>query len=195
MRRLSELFAITIFDLTTQLSVDECFRRLKDTTESEWSHAVKSINFLSSAPKKELVGSIRKTKFRLWRSASSNNLFQLFGKFVAEGTTVRLHCRYQMHPQGRVFLILWVVTLLGSGAHALFSGQAPKVTINVFFGPFGYHSDEYLSPEGFLIFPLLMILAVVATFALGRYMTRKDPQFLKEFLCKTLDAREASKAS
>jgi hypothetical protein len=152
------------FDLISPLPREECVQRLKMKTDPAWSDAV--------------AGSVGENSFRLRKRILYRNSFQasLSGRLIDDQGQTRLHCSVGLHPFVTVFLFVWIgivsvaccvmiVSLLSGATPAK---QWPAAAV-----------------------PLLMLAFGVGLLKVGQFIARGEADFLKDFLQRTLDARES----
>ena len=128
------------------------------------------------------MGRIGKTSLRLHRRIRYRNSFQtqLFAQLVDEGHRTRLHCRFGFHPFITVFIVVWC-------GFALVLGGAMSIPLLKAGSP---TSQQWLG----VVIPFALLAFLVAMVQFGRFLSRNDPQFLIDFLCRTLEARDAPPA-
>jgi hypothetical protein len=155
-----------VFDLTSPLSREECVQRLRSKADPAWSGAV--------------IGSVGETSFRLRKRIYYRNSFQysLSGKLIDDNGQTRLHCRIGPHPLVLAFLVIWFGgVLVACGAVSVWIA-----------GAFAHRAHPSNLWPGAAI-PFLMLAGGVALVMLGRYFARDEPDYLIDFLRKSLDAR------
>lgn len=162
-------------DLITSVPRPECERRLKETVGSAWSLVSDS----------GVVGSIDGASLHIRKKIYYRNSFQLtlHGALsdVAGGTRIR--CEFATFPFRPILIAAGIVVAVAVGGVA--------------FGLATHESQFRSTPLIVMLAPLavLPILAIAGTVAafVGRSLARAEPQFLIDFLCRTLEAREDSR--
>ena len=160
-------------DLVSPLPRAECARRIKAVADGWWK-------LIGTRP---ATGWISDTSIRLRKRIWYGNSFQtyLFGKLEDyEGGTV-IRCRFGMHPFVIAFMSFWFAGAAIGGGVILLGTLVQLI--------------KYREP-----FSLPMLLGIVVPFALlaggaallrfGRYLARDERQFLKDFVCAAINARE-----
>jgi hypothetical protein len=151
------------FELRTLLSLEECLARLGD--------AIDSPSFFGAS--RSVVGRAGSASRRISkRLRYGSNAFQshLTARLQpAPGETI-LVGKVGLHPIVITVMSLWF------GGLILMSGALIAADVN---------SPAWLSP-------LLMVALGMGVVAFGRYLARGDSQFLLDFLCQTLDARDVA---
>jgi hypothetical protein len=163
-----------IVDFLSPLPRAECQQRLHRHVSSEWSLVTDS----------GVVGSIDGDSFRLRKKIYYRNAFQkhLYGALSdAPGGGTAIHC------EAREMDLRWVFILAGVIAALAFAG----VALTMFTHRAQLHDVPMVALIGpALVVPLLVAIMVGAV-ALGRTISRNEPQFLVAFLKRTLDAKDA----
>jgi hypothetical protein len=163
-------------ELYSSLSVDECRRRLKASTDSPWMlFGLKPVVGWSGA------GFFRGHK-RIWY----RNSFQTHAmvSLMAEKTGTQISCRFGMHPLATVFMAIWFagVVLIGGPITAIMmiaaiTGSAVRTS-----GSMPPLIAAVVAP-GMLVFGCALV-------GFGRWLARDEATFLKDFFLRTLDATE-----
>ena len=157
--------------LISRIPRSECERRLKQTVSSVWSLTSDS----------GVVGSIDGDFLHIRRKIYYRNSFQLTLHAalsdVAGGT--RIHCEFAAFPFRLVLIAACVLVALAIGgvgfAFVAHPSQFRSTPLIVMLAPLA-------------VLPILAAAGAIAAFV-GRSLARKEPQFLIEFLCHTLDAQ------
>ena len=162
------------FDLVSPLPPNECVRRLRAATDGMWS----------LAGSRSVQGSVNEKAIRLRKRISYRNSFQcwLSAKLVGENGQTRLHCSFGLHPFVRLFLEIWIAIVSVVG-----------LTIAMQTTWLWLRSSP-LSPNAWLgiVFPLIMVGFAILLLKFGNYLAQDEPDFLIEFLERTINACAAA---
>jgi hypothetical protein len=159
----------------------DCASRLREAIDSGLRA---SLFGLGSKP---VIGKVSESSVRLHRRTRYSNSFQtlLTAAMRPEqgGTVISGECA--MHPFVRIFMVVWVCALA-------FIGVTLFLTVGwkALSGRSGDNREALLS----VIIPLGMLAFGIGLVRFGRYLTRNDPQFLRDFLIQILDARPKGSA-
>lgn len=125
-------------------------------------------------------GSVSHTAISLRKRLSYQNSFQTFlkARLYPEGDGTRIIGSLGMHSFVKIFLVLWIGSVLALMVAVPFFSQARS-------------SD---SPALNWIVPPLMLAGAIAMVLFGRYLARHEAAFLKKFVLTQLDATEDSPA-
>jgi hypothetical protein len=162
------------FDLVSPLPPNECVRRLRAATDGMWS----------LGGSKSVQGSVNEKAIRLRKRIFYRNSFQcwLSANLIGESGQTRLHCSFGLHPFVRLFLEIWIgiVSVVG-------------LTIAMQTTWLWLRSSP-LSPNAWLgiVFPLIMVGFAILLLKFGNYLAQDEPDFLIEFLERTINACAAA---
>jgi hypothetical protein len=161
-----------IVDLISPLPRAECEKRLRQHVSSEWSLVTDA----------GVVGSIDGDAFRIRKKIYYRNSFQkhLYGVLSdAPGGGTAIHC------EAREMNLRWVFILAGVIAALAFAG----VALTMFTHRAQLHDVPMVALIGPALVVPLLVAIMVGAIALGRYVSRGEPQFLIAFLKRTLEAK------
>jgi hypothetical protein len=162
------------FDLVSPLPLSECVRRLRTATDGVWS----------VGGSKPVQGSVSERAIRLRKRIFYRNSFQcwLSAKLAEDNGQTRLHCTFGLHPFVLIFLEIWIGIV--SVAGLTIAMQTTWLWLR----------GSPLSPNAWLgiVFPLMMAGFAFLLLKVGNTLAQDEPDFLIEFLERTIDAREAA---
>jgi hypothetical protein len=162
----------TDFQLITALPVQACVDRLRNVTDEKLFR-------LFGRSDREVMGSVKETGFVWRKKLKGKNSFQLLlhGRFAPHGSGTRIDCRAAMAKSVKVFMAFWFAMVVTFCFFVLFEevpvqleGDAVDIGNFVVFVPFGM-----------LIFGVLLVWV-------GRFLARDDSAFMRDLICRTLDA-------
>jgi hypothetical protein len=164
------------FDLVSPLPLRECVRRLRAATDGIWA----------IGGSKPVQGTVRDTSIRLRKRIDYRNSMQcwLSATCVEDNGRTRLSCVVGLHPFVHRFLEIWI------GAVLVISGAVLAKMIRLWLGAGLLPQDLWLGVG----FPLVMAVFAALLLWFGDYLVRDEPEFLVEFLERTIDAREDNAA-
>jgi hypothetical protein len=161
--------------LRSDFGVEECLRRLSNTTDPPKLTLFSRSGYKGSKP---VMAKIDGEKIKLWKRRYYRNGFApfFFGTISPAGQGARIEGYFGMDPFVKVFMVFWlgfVLFVCGS------------VLIATLSHPF--HARDlpaFIIPPGMLIFG-------IALPKIGAWMARSEEKYLREFLETTLAARSA----
>jgi hypothetical protein len=162
--------------LRTDLSVDECLRRLREGTDI----GIRTIFSLSGYKGKNPVLSRSEgDKFRLWKRKYYRNDFApvFFGSVTREEPGSRIEGRFEMEPLVKKFMIFWLA-VVGLGG------------LTTVYSEFAHHHARDARQEAALVGAMLLFGLLLPQF--GRLIGLGQEKFLREFLETMLEARRAN---
>ncbi|MGD9367727.1 MAG: hypothetical protein PVH87_18650 [Desulfobacteraceae bacterium] len=140
-------------------------------------------SFFSQSGSKPIAGKVTRTSINIRKVISYRNSFQIMLKASLKedsgGTTII--CRFGLHTFVKFFMYFWFgfIVLFGGifwivvvGAHIL-TGKIPE-------------GEAWM---GVLIPPILVVFGI-GLLKFGKYLSKDEPGFLKDFLINLLDAKE-----
>jgi len=155
-----------VVELRTDLSPDECLRRLREAADPPQFGPFSLSGYKGSKP---VIAKLTGTKIKLWKRRYYKNSFApfFFGALVPQGAGTRIEGHFGMDPFVKVFLAFW----LG----AVFLGAVAALTARFSQG----------IPSGDLaaiVIPFAMILFGLALPRFGQWLGRSEKKDLLEFL-------------
>jgi hypothetical protein len=155
--------------LRTDLSPDECLRRLHEAADPPQFAAFSLSGYKGS---KSVIAKLTGTKIKLWKRRYHKNSFApfFFGALVPDGSGTRIEGHFGIDPFVKIFLAFWLGVFLGGVAAitARFSQGIPSGDLAAIVIPFG------------------MILFGLAVPKLRQRLGRSEAKDLLEFLQTTL---------
>lgn len=156
--------------LRTDLSPDECLRRLREAADPPQFAAFSPSGYKGSKP---VMAKLTGKKIKLWKRKYYKNSFApfFFGELVPEGAGARIEGHFGMDPLVKAFMAFWLGAVFLGGLAALtaaFSQGIPGGDLAAIVIPFG------------------MILFGLALPKFGRWLGRSEEKYLREFLQTTL---------
>lgn len=172
------------FQLITDLPVSTCIDRLRHVTDEK-------IFRLFGGSDREVIGSIQETGFVWRKKLKGKNSFQmlLHGRFAPQEAGTRIDCHAAMAKGVKVFMAFWFAIVVAVCSVALFE-EAPALmnAAQSDGAPIDFSLFFVLIPFGMIIFGILLVWG-------GRYLARDDSDFMRDLLCRTLDARLAEEST
>ena len=167
--------------LVSALSVEECAARLQSAVDSPW-------RIFGERP---IIGRARLRRFSGPKRPASwwHNGFQtrISARFERDGAKKRIRCRFAVHPWPRWSAGIWLAGAL------LIGGPVFLIALVAFLAGTPLDGKDPTSTLVGLIVPPAMIGFSLGNIAFGRWLARNDRAFLVEFLCRTLEAKPATR--
>lgn len=149
-------------ELVSELNPDECIKRLSDAMDSPLT----SIFGKNPVIGRMEYGYISLTK-RIWYRNSFQT--QLSGRFENEGSGTRVIATAGMQTWVRIFLIIFCLVPLAILANLITTGE----------------EVNFVTTALAILFPVIGVLLMF----LGRYLARKEENFLIDFVCQVIEAK------
>jgi len=159
--------------LKTDLSPEECLRRLRDATDPPKFAVFSRSGYKGSKP---VMAKLSGTKIKLWKRQRGRNSFAPFfwGAIVSDTDGSRIEGYFGMDPFVKLFMAFWLASI-----------------------PFGVFSALIAMPSGAnhgrgwaaVIVPAGLIVLGSLLPKIGQWMTRSEENYLREFLQITLAAQ------
>ncbi len=159
-----------VVELRTDLSPDECLRRLREAADPPQFAAFSRSGYKGSKP---VIAKLNGAKIKLWKRRYYKNSFApfFFGALVPDGAGTRIEGHFGMDPFVKIFLAFWLGAVFLGGAAALtarFSQGIPNGNVAA------------------IVIPFAMILFGLALPKFGQWLGRNEKNNLLEFLQTTL---------
>lgn len=159
--------------LRTDLSVEECLRRLSEASDIGERTIFSFSGYKGSKP---VLSKFNGNKFKLWKRRYYNNSFApfFFGNLSREERGTRVEGRFGMDPYVKGFMIVWLSLAIVISLPILFSTLAHPI-----------HGDDWagvLIPVGMVCFGILLP-------KFGQLIGKGEERYLRELLETTLAAR------
>jgi hypothetical protein len=163
--------------LRSEFDVEECLRRLRETTDPPPSEFFFPFGHGGSKPQ---FGKFWKNQVKIWKRREARNDFGpcFHGKISPEGSGARLVGRFGMDRSVRLFMAFWLT----------FAVAIALVTLPTLVEHLKHPRQGDLSVFDFI--PLGLVISGILIMRYGRRIGKKDEGFLLEFLQTTLQARQ-----
>jgi hypothetical protein len=162
--------------LRTDLSLEECQRRLQEATDVAKRTIFSFSGYKGSHP---VLSNLDGSKFKIWKRRYYRNSFApfLLGSLSQDGLGTRVVGRFDMDPWVKAFVILWLAIVGFGGIEDIYSALSR--------GPSGQAGTNALLMGGMFLFGLLLP-------RFGQFIGRGEEGFLRDFLESTLVARQVA---
>lgn len=163
--------------LRSDFGVEECLRRLRETTDPPKWEFFFPFGYGGSKPH---FGKFRKNQVKIWKRREAKNDFApcFHGEMSTEGSGARLIGRFGMDRSVRLLMAFWLT----------FAVAIALVTLPTLVEHLTHVRQGDLSVFDFI--PLGLVISGILMLRYGRRIGKKDESFLLEFLQTTLRARQ-----
>ncbi len=163
--------------LRSDLAVEECLRRIRETTDAPKLQFFFPFGYGGSKP---VFAKLRGNRIKLWKRKEGRNDFApcFFGVFSSEGLGSRLVGRFRMDRAVRLLIAYWLIFTVGITLVTL-----PELLDHLTNPKQGQLSGFDFMPLGLVIFGILL-------FKYGRRIGKPEEALLLDFLRTTLEARQ-----
>jgi len=159
--------------LRTDLSVEECLRRLRANSDiGEWT--IFSLSGYKGT--KPVLSKFDDYNFRLWKRRYYRNAFApfFFGTLLREERGTHVEGRFGMQPFTKIFLIIWVT---------LAAAMSLPVLVSTLAHPTG--GDDWVG----IVVPVALVGGGILVPKFGQLIGKGEEKYLRGFLEATLEAR------
>jgi hypothetical protein len=157
----------------TPHSSEECYQRIKDSLAT---------SFLSYFESKPIAGSISRSGMRIRKRISYRNSFQteLKARIKSRGNGSEIYGTLGLNTFVKIFMRFFLTFAIVFGGIGFIAGLYTALANN---------TDKDNLWLAFVVPPALIIFGFILP-RIGKHFARHESDYLKDFLIKTLDAKE-----